>query len=932
MATYTATDDDGDTISWSLPNTSFETDRGDFDISSSGVLRFKGTPDYENPDDSNDDNVYRITVRASDGNLTASRNVTVTVNQPLPTITITRQDATVTEGQDVLFTLTASSAPAAALTVNVSVTETGSFLTTGATSTQVTIAIGTTTAQLNLQTDNDTVDEANGTTTATVLSGTGYVVGSPSSASVVVLDNDLANQSPMVASAIADMTMTAGTSTTISLLGRFSDPDGDTLNYTATSSAPGVATVTVSGATLTLTASSAGASTITVTAADRATGHADRLTVTDEFSVTVTQPLPTITIARQAASVTEGQDVQFTLTASSAPATALTVNVSVTETGSFLTTGATSTQVSFAGRNTTTQLQLQTTDDAVDEANGTTTVAVLSGTGYSVGSPSSASVVVQDNDLANQSPMVASRIADMTMTAGTSTTIDLSNAFSDPDGDTLNYTANSSNTTAATVSVSGATVTLTASSAGTSTIAVTAADRSSGHADRLTVTDDFSVTVTQPLPTVTITRQDATVTEGQDVLFTLTASTAPTSEIHVNVSVTETGSFLTAGATSTQVTISMGTTTAQLTLQTDNDAVDEADGTTAVAILSGVGYSIGSPRFASVAVEDNDVPLAPTGLRANGDLDSSGNVTLRWNPVADATGYNVRYVKEVCTPGMKCEPDGGLANPNWQMHANITTSGGATEEAVLGGLATSTLYRVEVQAVIVDTSTSSDFAFVYPTRNPPTSTTSVALLEISDFQADGQDAGSYRYTICLDDPMTVSNPMISGAWTVTEIIAEVKDSVETWETAVEDSSILSTTADPETSPDNCGHPRYPSTQNQIVFLKDSDMNMTCHSTHLACWRNMGGVLFLDLPFWKQSIVLRASGGGVAWDTVTNGCTRLRSIVAHEVGHAFGIGHPDIGPAPDVAVRKMYLMFSEFQGICEPQPYDVAAAMANYQSR
>ena len=86
VATYRASDPGGGAITWSLPNTSFETDRGDFDISSSGALTFESSPDYDDPDDHNEDNVYRITVRASDGSLTASRNVTVTVTKPALTI------------------------------------------------------------------------------------------------------------------------------------------------------------------------------------------------------------------------------------------------------------------------------------------------------------------------------------------------------------------------------------------------------------------------------------------------------------------------------------------------------------------------------------------------------------------------------------------------------------------------------------------------------------------------------------------------------------------------------------------------------------------------------------------------------------------------------------------------------------------------------
>ena len=99
VATYSASDPDGDSISWSLPNTSFETDRGDFDISSSGVLTFESSPDYEDPDDSNDDNVYKVTVRASDGNGGSDdRNVTVTVTNRAPTITSGPSSVSYAEG------------------------------------------------------------------------------------------------------------------------------------------------------------------------------------------------------------------------------------------------------------------------------------------------------------------------------------------------------------------------------------------------------------------------------------------------------------------------------------------------------------------------------------------------------------------------------------------------------------------------------------------------------------------------------------------------------------------------------------------------------------------------------------------------------------------------------------------------------------------
>ena len=59
-----------------------------------------------------------------------------------------------------------------------------------------------------------------------------------------------------------------GTAATVDVSGYFSDPDGDTLTYTVSSSDTNVATASVSNATVTVTAVAAGSATITVTATD----------------------------------------------------------------------------------------------------------------------------------------------------------------------------------------------------------------------------------------------------------------------------------------------------------------------------------------------------------------------------------------------------------------------------------------------------------------------------------------------------------------------------------------------------------------------------------------------------------------------------------------------------------------------------------------
>ena len=75
VATYAVADAGTSTITWSLSGD----DSGDFSVSSAGVLSFRTSPDYESPADSDTDNVYQVTIKASDGTSTGTLDVTVTV-------------------------------------------------------------------------------------------------------------------------------------------------------------------------------------------------------------------------------------------------------------------------------------------------------------------------------------------------------------------------------------------------------------------------------------------------------------------------------------------------------------------------------------------------------------------------------------------------------------------------------------------------------------------------------------------------------------------------------------------------------------------------------------------------------------------------------------------------------------------------------------
>ena len=76
VATYTVSDPDGPSITWSLLD---EDDSGRFSINRQGVLTFRASPDHETPADDDGDNVYLVTVKAVHGSKTNMLHVAVTV-------------------------------------------------------------------------------------------------------------------------------------------------------------------------------------------------------------------------------------------------------------------------------------------------------------------------------------------------------------------------------------------------------------------------------------------------------------------------------------------------------------------------------------------------------------------------------------------------------------------------------------------------------------------------------------------------------------------------------------------------------------------------------------------------------------------------------------------------------------------------------------
>ncbi len=278
---------------------------------------------------------------------------------------------------------------------------------------------------------------------------------------------------PTVASAIADISsLTAEDSHQISPSNVFSDADGDTLTYTASSTDEDIAAAYIFFGDLLLIAVKPGKVTVTLTAED-----ADGNQVSDAFDVTVTAPpnqAPTVASPISDATIvngsgtkqvslsgvfTDGDGDDLTVTASSSNESAATVSVSA----------------DYATLTVTAKAR----------GSATVTVTAADGNGGSV--EDSFTVTVK------ATPVVAAAIADVSeLTVGNTHQVSLSGVFSDADGDSLTITASSSSDAVATVAVAAdySGLTVTGKAAGTATITATAQD-----SDGNRVSDAFTVTV-----------------------------------------------------------------------------------------------------------------------------------------------------------------------------------------------------------------------------------------------------------------------------------------------------------------------------------------------------------------------------------------------------------------------------------------------------
>ncbi len=254
--------------------------------------------------------------------------------------------------------------------------------------------------------------------------------------------------------------------------------------------------------------------------------------------------VPVVTISG-GADVTEGSNAAFTLTATPAPTSALTVQIQVADddTSDFVSSSNEGTKTVTIPTGGTAVYNVATEADSTDEANGEVTVTVLADTEstatYTAGNPAMDTVTVNDDD--NGAPTVANLIPDQTATVGASFSyIVPANTFADPDNDALTYSSNAADISWLSFNATTRTFSGTAQgTGGTVSVDVTASDGT------LSVRDTFTISVTDNvaprIASITRLTPASSPTSADSLTWRVIFNEPVTGVDHTDFSVTGTG-------------------------------------------------------------------------------------------------------------------------------------------------------------------------------------------------------------------------------------------------------------------------------------------------------------------------------------------------------------------------------------------------------
>ncbi len=348
-------------------------------------------------------------VSASMGSATVS---VIDNDSPNPVVSI-QADGDIVEGGTAQFTVKANPKPTGNLPVSVMVGASGDY---GATAGSRTVTVSTSgTTSFSVATADDDVDEPDGSLTVTLMEGKEYKMSpSDKTATVSIRDNDFPKP---VVSITADGDITEGDDVVFTIKASAVPPGApsDDLSVEVTIETSGDYVAFTGSKTVTV--SPGGSVTLTIATTDDDNDEVDgsvtaTLIAGDDYQVDASQsearvnvldndlPKPVVSITA-GQDITEGEDAVFTISASEAhpdaPSGDLSVNVAIESIGDYDAFTGPKTVVVSPGSSVT--LTIATTDDLLDDLEGSITATLKSGDGYTLSnSHGAATVNVADDD------------------------------------------------------------------------------------------------------------------------------------------------------------------------------------------------------------------------------------------------------------------------------------------------------------------------------------------------------------------------------------------------------------------------------------------------------------------------------------------------------------------------------------------------------
>ena len=629
-----------------------------------------------------------VTLNAGSGyTLGSTKTATVNVSDDdVPELTITAGGSAVTEGTDASFTVSASPSASGSITVNYTVTQSGAFVASGELSSQTETLSGGT-ATITVPTVGDTTVESDGSVTVTLTSGTGYTLGSPKTATVTVNDDD--DPPPVTPTVTFDSASStaaenAGTHN-VGLTLSASQSGSVAVSYTVTGTATSasdytalVTTVSFSARSTTVNipvvitddSSDEASETVIITltdgsAYDLGTTTAHTLTITDNDDPPPATPVVSISAGSP---VAEGTAASFTLSASPAPGSAVTLSYTVTQSGDFVSSSNRGTKtVSLSSGSGT--ITVPTVNDSLDEANGSVTVTLNTGTGYSVHNSDGAdTVTVTDDDMTEVSFAAAASSA---AEGSGPRTVRVNLSPVPATALTLNYTVSGTATSGSDYTSIGTSVSVPSGSSSVN-ISVPILNDSADEVDETVIItlgpgSHYTINSAANVHTLTITDNDvpavffgaaaSSIGEGGGTKYvTVRISPAPATGFTVGYTV---GGTATSGsdytAPSGSLSVAAGQITVTIPVAVTDDSVTSEGSETVILTLSsnGSGYELGSRTVHTLSINDNDGtptasfntssatimegPNKSQSVRINFSPAPSSQITLRYGVSGTAT-------------------------------------------------------------------------------------------------------------------------------------------------------------------------------------------------------------------------------------------------------------------------------------------------------